>query len=137
MSLCFTYGSLMCQDIMDAVCGVSLPASDATLTGFQRKCVSGELFPGIVPHSSSQVKGVLYSGLNAEALRRLDNFEGDLYTRKLVDIVSEQGTTLQAYAYVIRPEFNHLLENKSWSFEDFLKTGKTVFMAEYVGFETL
>ncbi len=47
---CFTYGSLMCEDIMGAVCATApLTPVPARLEGFRRAPVLGAEYPGMVP----------------------------------------------------------------------------------------
>ena len=45
---CFTYGSLMCDDIMAKVAGTPLAATPARLDGYRRSPVIGEAYPGMV-----------------------------------------------------------------------------------------
>ena len=53
---CFTYGSLMCDDIMGAVCAAApLSPLPARLAGFRRAPVIGVEYPGMVPAADGLV----------------------------------------------------------------------------------
>ena len=55
---CFTYGSLMCDDIMGAVCAAApLSPLPARLAGFRRAPVIGVEYPGMVPAADGLVEG--------------------------------------------------------------------------------
>ena len=81
------------------------------------------------------MEGVLYRGLNASVLRRLDAFEGNCYRRELVTVRFAEGKRVQAHTYVFKPEFAHLLGKDDWDADAFLRKGKAHFMARYVGFD--
>ena len=123
----FTYGSLMCAEIMSAVCGYQLVGEPATVDGFRRLSVKGEVYPGLIPRQESEVSGILYRGISGAALARLDAFEGAYYRRQSVSVFTSPEGALQAYCYVFRPQFYHLLSDEPWDFETFMKTGKARF----------
>ncbi len=137
MTHLFTYGSLMCADIMERVAGCRLRCIETVLQGFFRSGIQGEEYPGIVPSSGSAVSGVLYLNLPEEALRRLDLFEGDMYERHSVEVVSTEYERLTAMTYVVKACFYDRLTNEQWSYARFLATGKSNFEKMYLGFEKL
>ncbi|BCN93506.1 hypothetical protein THMIRHAM_12910 [Thiomicrorhabdus immobilis] len=137
MNHCFTYGTLMCQEIMQEVCGDSFHSVPGQITGFSRRCIQGEYYPGILASTEDTVEGVLYLDVSSQAWRRLDVFEGEQYQRQWVAVQLENGSTLMAETYVIRTEFIDVLDNKKWSFDDFLKNGKTHFQSQYSGYEAI
>ncbi|THF62382.1 gamma-glutamylcyclotransferase [Pseudothauera nasutitermitis] len=134
---CFTYGSLMCEDIMTHVAGVALDSSQATLAGHARHPVRGEHYPAIVPRAGARVEGRLYFAVDAAAFARLDAFEGDLYLRSTVDVCLPDGRVVAAQAYLLRPAHTGLLEPGEWDFAAFLADGKTRFQKRYLGFSRL
>ena len=135
---CFTYGSLMCEDIMGAVCATApLTPVPARLEGFRRAPVLGVEYPGMVPAAGQAVEGVVYLGLPASAWPRLDAFEGDEYQRSEVEVELADGRRLMAWAYVFKPEHAARLGEGDWDFARFLATGKARFEALYMGFDTL
>lgn len=135
---CFTYGSLMCEDIMGAVCATApLKPQPARLAGYRRAPVIGVEYPGMVPAAGQAVEGVVYLGLPAAAWPRLDAFEGDEYQRSEVEVELADGRRLMAWAYVFKPEHAARLGEGDWDFARFLATGKARFEALYMGFDTL
>lgn len=137
---CFTYGSLMCDDIMAAVCGLpaaSLASQPAWLAGYGRHPVRGEHYPGMVAAPGQAVEGRVYLDLPASAWPRLDVFEGEYYERLPVRVAPDGGPEITAETYVFRPQFVHLLGEGDWDFEAFLREGKSRFSAMYLGFDRL
>lgn len=132
---CFTYGSLMCEEIMFAVCGAAAASTPATLAGYRRHPVADEAYPGMVPAADAHVEGVLYRDLTPAAIARLDAFEGPQYRRDTVSVrLADGSTVVDAETYVFRPEFAHLLLPGDWDFEHFLRHGRAAFEARYVGY---
>jgi len=131
---CFAYGTLMCEDIMEEVTGCRHAAEPGVLKGFWRCTVKGEHYPGIIPREEREVPGIVYRDVSQKAWRRLDEFEGDLYERRKVQIMLPDGENLWAETYVIRPEFASRLEPVDWDFERFLKNGKSQFRRFYRGY---
>ena len=134
---CFTYGSLMCDDIMAAVAGLRAAAVPAQLDGYRRSPVIGEHYPGMVPAAGDKVEGVLYLELPDTAWARLDAFEGDEYRREQVSVACADGRIETAWTYVFKPEYAARLAVGAWDFERFLETGKARFEARYMGFDSL
>lgn len=130
----FTYGSLMCPDIMSAVTGLALVGEPATLHGYRRYAVRGEHYPGAVAESGYSVQGVVYSGVSSDALRRLNAFEGECYQRTPITLFAADGSLVEAHSYLWREALRHQLAPWDWSFSHFLSKGKAEFMARYVGF---
>lgn len=137
---CFTYGSLMCEDIMAAVCAVpvgSVAARPANLAGYVRHPVAGETYPGMIPSPEDEVQGRLYLDLPPAAWPRLDRFEGEMYKRQAVNVRLEDGSEVEAEAYVFRPEFVGRLATGEWNFAAFLREGKNRFTGLYLGFQKI
>jgi gamma-glutamylcyclotransferase (GGCT)/AIG2-like uncharacterized protein YtfP len=132
MAALFTYGSLMCADIMYQVAGCRPTAVAATLSGYCRSRLQGRDYPAIFPAAGGVVTGILYLDLAKEALRRLDIFEGELYCREELEVTAS--TRQPAQAYVLRPEHHRLLSGEPWDFAAFQKNGKQAFCRTYLGF---
>ena len=136
MATIFTYGSLMCEDIMATVTGQNLVFDEAHLLDYERYAVRDEEYPAIIPKTASTVQGRVYYGVNEEGVARLDSFEGDYYQRVLLK-VSVLGRPLEAQSYVFREEYRGLLADWSWDFEHFLQHGKHKFTSQYLGYQRL
>jgi gamma-glutamylcyclotransferase (GGCT)/AIG2-like uncharacterized protein YtfP len=68
--------------------------------------VSGRLYrvthyPALVKAKADheRVKGDLFEGITAELWALLDDYEGDAYSREIVDVTMEDGRALQSYVY--------------------------------------
>lgn len=135
---CFTYGSLMCEDIMSAVCGLRCQRhAAATLHGHRRHPVLGQHYPGMVPAADAAVTGVLYLDLPPVVWPRLDAFEGEEYARVPLAVSLADGRTVEAWTYLFKPRYGNRLGGGDWDFEHFLRHGKTAFEAAYLGFGKL
>ena len=128
----FTYGTLMCDDIMAEVSGPDcvLNPCKVTLKGYKRRKISDENFPALVINPTGSVEGVLYPDLPDSALKRLDIYEGDMYFRETVAVEREDGKTLKATAYIIKPEHEKDLGPDDWDFGEFLRKEKEDFMKQ-------
>ena len=122
---------------MQEVSGLHLSHVVGILKGYSRRRVKGEHYPALVPDEEGRVEGVVYQNVSNAAWDRLDRFEGEMYTRKSVEIELADGTTLPAATYLVRPEFLDLLDQCDWDFEDFLRNGKARFQNHYKGYQSL
>lgn len=125
---CFTYGTLMCEDIMAAVCGRPFVGEPATLHGFTRHPVAGTAYPGIVRDAGALVHGRLYRDVGHDAFVHLDAFEGEQYERRTVNVRLADGGRLRAEAYVFRDACVHLLRPGAWDFVAFVAQDKAGFI---------
>jgi gamma-glutamylcyclotransferase (GGCT)/AIG2-like uncharacterized protein YtfP len=121
---------------MSKVAGCQSDSLAATLKDFQRSAIHGEKYPGIFHQADGIVEGVLYLHLPEEAMLRLDQFEGEQYSREEVQVITQQGSC-RAMAYIIKPQYRHLLTGEPWSFEDFLASEKAEFLNYYQGFQKI
>jgi gamma-glutamylcyclotransferase (GGCT)/AIG2-like uncharacterized protein YtfP len=112
----FVYGTLLFPAVVRAVVGRDLAAPlPASLDGFARRRVIGEIFPALVPEPAERVEGLLYRGLDATTWRRLDDFEGELYERRAVPVTAAAaGAPSTAYVYVLRPAWRHRAGAEPW-----------------------
>jgi len=131
----FAYGSLMCMDIMHAVAGDCGCLGRAVLVGYRCLCVKNTSYPGIIKIADHHTQGMLYGGISPIGWQRLDDFEGTMYQRCLLDVQLVNGQQQPAFVYVIKPEFATSLNNQDWNFEQFVQHGKAQFMDSYCGFE--
>lgn len=130
----FTYGTLMCAEVMRSACGALPTASPARLDGFSRHPVAGEDYPGIRPQTDAQVEGLLYLDLTPTQFAQLDRFEGAQYVRQPVTVTLPDGRRLSAHTYVFAEAFRHLLLPGEWDYAGFEATARERFRARYPGF---
>jgi len=134
----FTYGTLMEPGIMCEVSGCVLQRIEGTLENFVRYGVRGEQYPGVIRKAGHRVDGILYLDVPAEAMKRLDSFEGEMYCREPVEVLRiDDRSALSAMVYVFKPEYTHLLTGNAWDYENFLQNGRVLFESEYSGFGAL
>ncbi len=125
---CFTYGTLMFDDVFAAVTGLTRTPQMARLDGYARHPVRSQLYPGIRPDAGSQVDGRLYLDIPPDALARLDRFEGSDYVREAIEVTLDDGSRVRAWTYVFHPACYHRLAPGPWDVERFLASGKERFV---------
>lgn len=115
--------------------GTRLSAVPATLPGYRRLRVRGEHYPAVVPDADTQVEGVVYLNVPEAAWARLDQFEGEMYSREIVQIRLADSTTIPAETYVFQASFTDCLDDTAWDFTNFLREGKESFRRSYLGYQ--
>lgn len=123
----FAYGTLMDADIMTEVSGGHFRFRKATLTGYVRRTVQGEVYPAITRQAHASVKGIIYFDVTSQAIERLDIFEGALYDRRRIVVAGDNDKPVNACSYVITASEAHRLSGIEWSFENFLAKDKQFF----------
>ena len=133
----FAYGTLMCNDIMEEISGSHLSPVSATLKGYRRMRVKGEHYPALVPDADGRVDGVVYLNVSGTSWDHLDRFEGEMYSRKIVQVEFNDGRAVPAETYVARVEFMDYLVDAEWDFVEFLRKNKGSFRRTYKGYRAL
>jgi gamma-glutamylcyclotransferase (GGCT)/AIG2-like uncharacterized protein YtfP len=134
----FVYGSLMDREIMNHVSGSDPFGKSAVLHDFGRYKIEDAHYPGMLKEQGNRVEGLLYFDVVPDAVYRLDIFEGEMYSREEVDVrLKENNDMHKAMTYVLKDEYRYVLSSSGWSFEEFLVSGKRLFIAAYKGFEDL
>lgn len=118
----------MCDEIMCAVAGNKLRRSSAMLKGYRRRAVRGEAYPAIFADPDGSVCGMLYLSVPASSWNKLDEYEGDMYSRERVHVVLEDGTTVPAETYVVSPVFLNHLAAADWDYERFIRHDKARYL---------
>lgn len=109
----FTYGTLVFPEVMEAVTGRRFESQTAVLRGYRRRMLRDRVYPGIRPAAADATEGRVYLSIDAAALACLDDFEGDEYERRRVEVGIDAGT-LVAEAYVVRASARELLTPAGW-----------------------
>ena len=130
----FTYGSLMFPSVMKAVTGREFAAKKARVKNYARFKVKGESYPGLTPLKGAETEGVLYMGLDALSVKRLDDFEGELYERTEIPADTMEGESLTAQTYAIKAQYRDRLSSKEWDPTHFEKADLLEFTNTYRGF---
>lgn len=129
LDVIFCYGTLQLEEVFGRVTGVRPGARPACAPGYRRRRIRGECFPGIVPDEDESTAGVVYQGLRAAHLQRLDRFEGDYYRRCAVLVHTGEGERIRAWAYVLKPRNAVLLSGRDWDLEEFRQQHMPRFLA--------
>lgn len=119
----FAYGTLMVPTVVETVIGRRLQGTAAVVAGFARYRILGEEFPGLVPCDGAMTDGVVYDGMDRRDLALTDRFEGAWYERTLVK-VSRAGARVEAYVYVVRPEYRDILSAEPWDMEKYARQSR-------------
>lgn len=113
----FTYGSLMFSSVWQQVVRGHYRSVNARLSDHARFAVAGESYPGLVAQRGAAVEGVLYLGIDAPDIARLDGFEGSEYRRAAVHVLTPDGADVAAHAYLYN--FPQRLLDAAWQPEHF------------------
>lgn len=127
----FAYGTLQIPEVMLAVTGKQFGTLPARLDGYSRHRLRGRSYPGIRPASGASVDGLLFLGVDAQTLLKLDEFEDPFYRRDSVG-VSVDGHEWTAQAYVVRDESFGLLLPEEWCLEEFSRKHLALFLERHV-----
>lgn len=99
----FTYGSLMFAPVWQRVVTARHRSCSADLAGYRRFALTDKTYPGMIEAVAGRVSGVLYFDVDDADLRALDDFEGNEYQRRTVQVATlTQGVvTAQTYLFLL------------------------------------
>lgn len=91
---------------------------------YRRMPVKHGDYPAVIKGSTSdQVDGFLVIPASTSHWKKMDDFEGEIYRRKSVQVyLTQSNTTVAANVYLWADEMEKLEENKDWSFSHFEKS---------------
>jgi gamma-glutamylcyclotransferase (GGCT)/AIG2-like uncharacterized protein YtfP len=115
----FAYGTLAVADVLEALTGHRPCARPATLPGYARYRVRGQLHPAVVERAGATTDGIVYEGIDPTDWAVLDDFEGDAYERRLRPVVFQGGGGALAFVYLLRRDREHTLTAQGWSIDAF------------------
>lgn len=110
----FVYGTLMYPERIKHLLGRCPDALSASLPGYARFLVRNATYPGIITAAGARTDGKIYLNLTDTELRRLDQYESDLYDRCLLSPQLDAGRTCEAWVYVIPEHHRHHLSEAPW-----------------------
>ena len=111
----------MAPRLFETISGIKAQSEKALLPGYRSYQLQHRSYPGIVQYAGAKVQGCLYRGLGRRQFKRLDEYEGVMYRRKLVTVRCEDGRSVKAWCYVIRDVHAGKLAQQEWSLDDFLQ----------------
>ena len=128
----FCYGTLQVPQVIRSVTGHDHSGKNAVLRDYAIYRVKNAEYPGIVQSIGSSTEGKLYDDISHTDLKTLDLFEGEYYSRQMLKVHLPDGSTAQAWTYVIADNHVDILTADSWRLSDFLDNGLEIFMQGYV-----
>lgn len=131
----FAYGSLMYPEVWGLLTGGGHRREPARIHGFNRRRRRGEVYP-VVYAGSESVEGILYWGLSAWELERLDRFEGSEYQRRRVAATTAGGRRVETWVYVFTGDPREVTEDP-WDPGWFEREGLEAFLSAYRGFQSV
>ncbi|MDY6979643.1 MAG: gamma-glutamylcyclotransferase family protein [Pseudomonadota bacterium] len=117
----FTYGTLELPEVFVAVTGQTQAGIPATLNGYARYRLEGEVYPGIIATPGEGLQGTLYQDLSPEIHYKIDHYEDTCYEKRQVRVTTKDGQELFAMAYVIPDEKSRLLSTRRWDQQQFIE----------------
>lgn len=130
----FFYGTLIDPDVRRVVIGAraatTIVLRDAVLPNWERRALRGVSYPVILPRAGGSVTGLLATGIDAQARRRLIAYEGDGYDLVRVGVVLASMRTKPALVFApsaggpLKPDTSH------WTYSRWLRESKRDFMRE-------
>ncbi|MBE0582221.1 MAG: gamma-glutamylcyclotransferase, partial [Desulfofustis sp.] len=127
--------SLMYQEVWTRVVRGHYQCRPATLPGYRRRAVRGEVYPvALRALPENRIDGMVYIDVDPDDIDRLDIFEGKYYRRRIEEVSISSGTTIKAGVFVLRPDYHHIAADDDWDAEQFQRTGLPRFLGSYLGF---
>lgn len=131
----FTYGSLMFREVWSRVVHGNYRCRPATLPGYRRKAVKGEVYPvALNALPEDRIDGMVYLDIAADDIDRLDTFEGDYYRRRIEAVSISADTTIKAGVYVLHPDHRSIVAEEEWDADRFRRSSLPCFLSSYLGF---
>jgi len=130
----FVYGTLLVPELQRRVTGRMFAAVPARVVGFARRRVRDETYPSLVSAAGAWVDGALLRGVDDGALARLDAYEGDAYERIAVRVRVSDGTSVDAWLWLLRAAERQRISDEPWDFATFVAQDLRRFESEYEGF---
>jgi gamma-glutamylcyclotransferase (GGCT)/AIG2-like uncharacterized protein YtfP len=118
----FCYGTLCAPEVMRRIIGREISPTPAVLEDYTCYLLRDQRYPAAVPAEGAALEGLVYSGLSALELMRLDRYEGMEYRRLRVSVMTLEGHRTHAWVYIIRPQYKGRLSDQKFNLEDFLET---------------
>jgi gamma-glutamylcyclotransferase (GGCT)/AIG2-like uncharacterized protein YtfP len=119
MHALFAYGTLQHPDILRPVLGRIPPSAPGRLEHYARYLIHNADYPGIVSQPGASTPGTLYFEISDPEWQRLDKYESDLYVRLSVQVITDEGHTVPAFAYVIPDAHRHHLTDLPWELHSY------------------
>lgn len=112
----FVYGSLLEPALRRCLLARELAAEAASLAGYRAYYLKNQAYPALRPVAGAVTTGLLINGLSGAEMRRLDGYEGELYTRRKLKVCHGYSSSW-AWVYLLRGGHRRLLSRQVYRFE--------------------
>ncbi|KAH7248638.1 AIG2-like family-domain-containing protein [Fusarium redolens] len=124
----FIYGTLRARPLLAwALTGhatntkpISAHAHPAIVRGYARYTVQSQDYPAVVKKDGHEVDGYLLILETKSQRKKLDDFEGEIYTSTSVDVVLEDGSVVNSDMYVWAGD-EDALSDEPWELDTFVR----------------
>jgi gamma-glutamylcyclotransferase (GGCT)/AIG2-like uncharacterized protein YtfP len=122
----FIYGTLRARPLLAwalsgvATSTISAHAHPAIVRGYARHTVWSRDYPAVVKKDGHEVDGYLLILETKSQRKKLDDFEGEIYTPTSVDVVLEDGGTVEGDMYVWAGD-EDALSDEPWELDTFVR----------------
>jgi gamma-glutamylcyclotransferase (GGCT)/AIG2-like uncharacterized protein YtfP len=128
----FVYGSLMSDAVWRNVARTVCPAIPATARGWEVRAIRAVSYPGLIPAAPDSIaSGLVRTNVPADALERLDAFEGSFYDRITLKVQTSDGVTFPADAWIVAPRGRHEVLSTPWDAHRFFSEQLRDFVAQF------
>lgn len=115
----FAYGTLQIPQVLSSVTGRLFRSLPARLPDYAHYCLKGLSYPGVRYQPGTVTPGLVYLGIDAQALRRIDDFEDEFYCRQTLKVLTASNQEIAAEVYVVPPAHYDMMTSKRWDLELF------------------
>lgn len=118
----FSYGTLLVEEVLEAILGRVPDRIEAELVGYKRLPIQGKCYPAVIrARDTDVVKGKLLVGLSAAELQLLDKFEDPAYDRRRARVQLENGEMVAARVWARADDDGDDLEHDmEWDIDSFM-----------------
>jgi hypothetical protein len=120
----FVYGPLMLPEVIKAVAGHDFTRRGGAVSGYMQLRLKDRSQAALVPFPDAVTEGVVYLDVDAEALSRMDEFQGKAFERGEVNVQVADGEWVEAETHLFRLIRKRELSAKPWEEEEFRKKGR-------------
>jgi len=112
----FVYGSLLEPALRRRLLAREVAAEVASLTGYRAYFLKNQDYPALRQVAGAVTTGLLIQGLSGDEMRRLDDYEGELYTRRKLKVCHGYSSSW-VWVYLLRSGRRRLLSRRVYRFE--------------------
>ena len=117
----FVYGPLMLRDVIQKVVGRELTRRGGTLNGYLQLRLIKRSQAALIPFPDAVTEGVVFMDVDAETLRRMDEFQGGEFERGEVNVQVAEDEWVEAETHLLRLSRKKELSAKPWDEDEFRK----------------